>query len=689
MKHLNLLLLLIPLLFLSCNRERSWDAEYAVPLVHGTLNMEDLVDDDVLVMESDSSLRLVYTHNLYTLGMDSLVTIPDTTARKTASLENLDLGTRTIQYRYTLGQIARDAGAAGFFILSSHGSSMVIPPFSGINTGAIPLDATHLFESATFVDGTLELSMTNELPVDLENLDFTITNQKSGNTIISDNIALIGAGQTFTRNYSLAGKTIEGNLVARIQNARTPGSNGQPVPIDTTDAVEINITAKDLEVYEATAVWPSQNLIENQQTITYEIENDVALTKMRVKSGTLTVVTASTLQDSLTTYFVMPGAVRNGQILEYRETIPPAPPGDTVYVEHEFDMSGFVVDFTGKNQDTVNSVYTEFYASIDSTGKQVKLSLEDSIFVYYGLIDLVAEYAEGYFGHYAIDFGPSSNKFELLPGLQVDELDLQDAEVALTVTNSLGAGGTIDVDELVALNQNKGQSLQVQSSVLEQPIVIPPAPQANPLQPSVTRVALEPSSSNILEVLELLPDALRYQGEVVINPLPNSRTLDDFFYDTSEITADLEVSLPLTFSAEGLVLQDTIAVDVASSADLEQVQEAVLTLVTNNKFPLEAKLQLYLVDDISGQITDSLLTTNLTVVEAGEINTSNARVWDARETVTQIPLTRQQLDHLISSSYIIAKAKFSSRPASEHITIYEDYFLRLRLMADFTYRFEQ
>jgi len=74
-------LLFITLIF-SCKKDferPNWDVDLLAPLVKSTLTINDLIPDSVLQVNPDTSLKIVYSDNIFDVDMDSLFTIPDTT----------------------------------------------------------------------------------------------------------------------------------------------------------------------------------------------------------------------------------------------------------------------------------------------------------------------------------------------------------------------------------------------------------------------------------------------------------------------------------------------------------------------------------------------------------------------------------------------------------------------------------
>lgn len=80
-KKASLELIAIALLcFPACRRDPSnWDVDIAAPIATASLKIDDIVPSEYVVANTDSSLKVVYQNSLYSLPLDSLLKLPDTT----------------------------------------------------------------------------------------------------------------------------------------------------------------------------------------------------------------------------------------------------------------------------------------------------------------------------------------------------------------------------------------------------------------------------------------------------------------------------------------------------------------------------------------------------------------------------------------------------------------------------------
>lgn len=77
-----IIILGIVLLTFGCKRSDeslSWNSDYTLPLVHGSLGVKDLIPDSLISLDVDSSIILTYEGKLLNLDLDEILKLPDTT----------------------------------------------------------------------------------------------------------------------------------------------------------------------------------------------------------------------------------------------------------------------------------------------------------------------------------------------------------------------------------------------------------------------------------------------------------------------------------------------------------------------------------------------------------------------------------------------------------------------------------
>lgn len=681
-------IVLLSAVFSSCNRgpesRPSWDVNILAPLLNTSLSIDDLISDSLLLENSDHSVSLVFSNSLYKFSLaDQAIKIPDTTIKAGFSLENLSLANQTLVYPLSLGQMCQQLGLLGQFIIASNGGIFPIPAIENIATGATDIDATQFFESADLQSGFIDMTLKNELPIEISNIVFLIKNKTDQQVLTQDTFLNLLPGQMQTKVIDLSGKHVEGTLVASIIDLDSPGG---VVMIDTSKALIITMVAHDLVVNSAIAIFPAQNLIEEDKETAYQISGGALLNELRIKSGSLVITLTSTIQQESHFEFALPSAKDvYGNFIAISEDLPAAAAGSSSAVIKSFDLSGYTFNLTGIDGSKHNTYYTHLAAGIDSTGELVNISKEDSVLITYALQDIVPEYISGYLGQQIVNIGPDEAMFDGLDKIKSGSIGLASASVNLKITNGVGVLSRLNLYELTASNTLSGKSESLQWDQLNKPLSILPATE-NPFIPALTTFSLDNSNSNIKSLIELLPDKLTYALDIFVNPDGNSSGFNDFTYDSSSLDVSLDITLPLSLVADALVLQDTLDFSLGSQEEGDPViKEGTFSLIAYNGFPFSAVPQLYFYNS-ELQFLDSLFTIPA-VMAPGTLD-DQCLVIEKTKSVFSIPVDEAKMQRLRSAAMVVTRSSFSTEvtgSCNSYLTIYDDYLLDLKLTGSFIF----
>lgn len=675
--------------------KNSWETAVLAPLIHTNLNIENMVADSLLEVNADSSLTIVYRNVIYNFDPNEiLLQVPDTSLESRLSLDSLVLAGQTVSQALTLGAFARQMMATGTpqqqllgaAILAAHGGAPTpMPPITGISTGNVDVDASNLFETATILSGFLDGEITNGFPVDLTNVIFQVKNKYLGDIVLIDTVALIPKNSVVNRVYDLSGKTVEGSLQIKIINLDSPGDTA--VLIDTNDAVLLTFTTRDLEVYEATAIFPTQNLINVQNEVKYQLSGP-ELTYFEVRSGFLRVFITSTIEDTITFDFEIAAATDPfGDTLRVSNKVPPAPPNGSFTVEDTFDLKNYAIDLHGVNGAKFNTFGQHLTARIDSTGRLVNISLEDSIFVSYSLLDMVPHYVRGYLGSDTLEFVDESS-FTFFNQVQSGTLNLESIKANIAIENGMGIDGEIRVNSLVANGVNGSETLN-SAQVIGQSIKIERGIE-NPYSPRNTFIGMDEDNSNMLDLIETLPTAFSYDLQILVNPNGNIWGWNDFAFFDADLNVNLDLELPLSLIANRLILVDTLDFSLELEREqIEKISSGIFNLITYNGFPLNLDFQVYLYEE-NFKFVDSLFA--ITEAQAGQLGPDCRVVQNTRSKLTA-PVSQQDLNDFRSVRKAIVKAEVSNATQlpqcdGQFLKIYNDYNVDLTLTLKLNFLFD-
>ncbi|MCS6917578.1 MAG: hypothetical protein RMK52_00520 [Chitinophagales bacterium] len=685
--HFLLLLAVAAPMLIACRRsiDRSpqWDTELLVPLLYADLSVSDLIPDSLVQVEDDHSLSLVFTSSLYRAGLDELaLEIPDTAISRTVSLQTLALADRSLVYPYSLGALCQQLGPLGLLLIGYNGQFFNVPPLANLSTPDNPVDATALFESAQIESGFLDLTLENGFPLEWSQIVFEIRNQSNQQIVTRDTFLNLLPGTQQTKSINLAGKLVEGKLIARITDMDSPGGY---VLIDTSDAILITLVARELKVSEATAVFPAQNLIDQQQLTTYSLSGGAELNQLHIQSGRLGLrVVSSIAQDCYFEYALPSAKDALGNSIFISKKLDAAPPAGTTEFYQSFDLAGYTFDLSGPQGNLFNTFYSNLVLRVDSTGQLVTLSKTDSIRLVYELVDLKAGYLSGYLGQQILSVGPQETSFSLFPSIRSGTLKLTGAELSLELENGVGVGARLNLYELLASNASKGTSLSLSWTQLGKPLSLAAATD-HPFQAGISSFILNDENSNISELISLLPDRLRYRLDVFLNPFGNSSGYQDFAYSNSYLEARLSAAIPLSLSASDLLLMDTLdfSLTAAESQQTGTIRDGLFQFHVSNGFPLHAGIQVFF-HNADFSVLDSLFASPQQITAAAV--DADCRVQQAASSVLTAVIGEEKMERLRVARKAVIRVVLNtgSSPICPVVRLYDTYRMNLRLTGRFT-----
>lgn len=676
---LGLVCLCLTLVF-ACKRDldTNWDTEYATPIAFADMDLTDLVEDSLIVKKGDHSLDLVYDYRLAVDSIDKYLEVPDTLQEKSITLNKLVLDNRALSDTITLGEI---------YPLSRllNGQTMDLQAFDQTSNQGTDIDITkQFFKQAKFKEGFIDMVLSNDLPVEAEKIVFQLINKLDNQIIIYDSFLNVLPNTSVKSTKSLAGKKIDGILTGIVKRVKTKASSG-PVLIESEKGIRLDLSIRDVELEYATAVFPSQNLIEENQEVQYNLGGS-QLTYMEIKSGFVVMEVYSNVKEELILDYKIPNSSRNfdkTDIVRQTIKVPPAQPGSYSKVIKKFPLDGYQVSYKGKTPDIppfkYNTIYSEFTARMEYTGIERTLSLQDSVYVRFGLVEIKPKVAIGDFGKREFKFD-KKEPIKIFEGVKGD-LSLEDINVYLWFENAFGIEADLTIDNITAVNTRTNKSVQLLSPDLNGTFTLRRATNP-PFKPYIHSIIMNKSNSNIKQFVENIPDRLDSKFSLLVRPR-GSQDYTDFVFDYSRLTANLRLEMPIQFGSNGLELSQLQNFDLLSMKNSDRIKSGVLKLDVQNGYPIEAVCNIEFLDNAGNVLT--------TLFDVGAEQTAMPGITDAQgfvnqptqsQLVAEIPAAKMQI--IRNASKIRIKAKFSTAGGSRY-KIYDSYKFNVKLKGRFVY----
>lgn len=665
----------------------NWDTDMTAPLLKSRIALDDaLRDSSIFQVNSDNSITVVFRDTLIDLSLSDYLVVPDTSFSAKVTLDSISLSTDTLAQDITLGQIARqlrDQGnGLGQTLLDNHGQTLAfLPPVNNLSSDDVAIDASSFFDEADLLTGQIQVQIENQLPVVLRSVTFHLRNNGVlMDTLVRKTMGPINPGQTARDSADLAGKTVESQMAAKLEDIDIDGGFG--IPIDTNDYIRLRIIVKDLSASRATAVFPAQTVINDRSRINYNFGNDLYITRIRARSGDLRIQAESTLQDTIEFIYSLPTCIKNGQPVVVQDRLVPNLQTGIAVADITFSLADYYIDLT-LNGDSVNLFPYHLIGNLLYSGRLSTMDLSDSIDVSYGLYDIVPSYIEGYLGRETFEFKDTLD-LSFFNSISSGYLNLSNPKVEMTIVNSIGVDGEMVVNQMMGLNTRTGQSVGLTGSITSAPTEVRGPKLPNVGQEVVSKILLNRNNSNISAFLSNLPDRILFDLSVLVNKNGNPALKDNFATDLSRLSAFLDIEVPIDGVADQLVLQDTFDINLTEAALPKGITEGTLKLLVENGFPLETKVQVYF-QDMAYTTIDSLFEYGALTVGAGEVDV-NGFVQVPGKTTLNAFLTKDRIDNLRTyGKKAFVRFSLSTRPEWQAIKLYSTYGLDFTIVGDFKY----
>lgn len=669
----------------SCKREFDkprWNTQVLVPIVKSRLTINDILKDtSQFKTEPDKSISLISRKEIFNYTIDSIVSLEAPQFKKTVKLGSLVLSDQTITRRISLGEIALQLKSQGnpignqILLAGQLGFPIPFPGTDDITAGPINIDINQFFKTADLMSGELKITVRNELPLTLTNLQFSINNITPPSNITTQTFTNILPNSSKSNTQDLAGKTLGSIIEASIEDLDIGGGL---VVIDTSDAILVTLTISDIKVYSATAIFPEQEVVNETSNVELLGLSNVELTQTIIRQGTVRADVYSTAEDTVRFTYEIPAAVKNGKAFVFEAVVPPAPPGGTSYALFNTDFSGYTLDLRGIDGLLYNTFYNVLKGKINYTGRIVNLSLDDSLDITLTLVEPKPSYVKGYLGEDELLVGPGEVSVDIFDNISADILNFSSASIDVVIENALGIPAEGSLEQITATNTKKGTSVNLTGTPVNQNFLINPATDGGGFPNAVYSTIDLSTGSNATDLLNVLPNKFSYKGKFKFNPAGNSGTHSDFAYSGVDLKAYLDIKIPLSIIASNFVLSDTAYIKIPE-LKASGIQDGKLNLLVWNGFPYDVKVDMRFYDKNDNQV-DSVLTTD--VIQAASINGSG-KVVESKYSVVPFQLKNSMIYNLANNvTYIKFTARFDTQPVNTHVNIYEDYAIDFKLVGD-------
>ena len=422
-----------------------------------------------------------------------------------------------------------------------------------------------------------------------------------------------------------------------------------------------------------------------EEMIDFEIDSGDRLDSILMKSGILNVQVESEFHHTgfLT---ITSSNVTDPQGDSLVETIPISQDDGNFSTSLDWDLDGY--RFEVEEESGTGYIRVYFNLALINSGADVNAGEQCSIEMNFQ--DLEFSHIYGYIADREVLNESGEVAIDLYDEVaDIINVYFYDPQFNLFVHNSYGLPVEIDLANVEAYSESQGVTTPLTfSNDTMNPFVIG-APTVGAIGSTVTTERyINRETSNIDDILATSPNQFTFN--VIANTgVPGADPVDqNFVLDTSKMTIEAEVVLPMWLKTDGYTLEDTVDLDLEGAlGDLAFIDTARLRMKSYNEWPLSIEVQVYFMDD-TYTVIDSMFSGETVILDAAQVDQDGVVVEDLLDSLTvDVGYTGSDLMELDQTRHALIKARaITTSDGTEYVKFYNDYTLEFKFsaFADFT-----
>lgn len=430
------------------------------------------------------------------------------------------------------------------------------------------------------------------------------------------------------------------------------------------------------------ALQPGVPFYDTSTVTRYNLQS-IQLTYLEVRSSLFTVEMENLTGTQILIEYTIPSATdENGDTFKLARLIPA-----NSELEENFDLNGYRLNLRGRRNASYNTMISSVKVMVDpALSAPYTLRAGEGFRVKNTFKRIVPQYARGYFGSVNSN-ASASEAFDLLTAVSYDRIDITEFNVKMIIDNGVGADLGLTIEELGSVNQGNATTALLAHPIIGSKQLLSRAiflgenmdPPVKHIQKSYE---FNEDNSNLDALIEVNPTHLFYDVNIDINPLGNITLGNDFVFFGHNLSAVMQVDIPIKLGVEGLVLTDTFDFLFEEPNPEEGsglINSGYLNLYLINGYPLGAEIALEVLNEQSEVIGE--LAPGGSSIGAAHVN-SIGKVIQPISSVIKMPVDQAKIAMLKEGRMIKMTARLSSTDGGI-IHLYDNHVIKFSLVADF------
>lgn len=405
---------------------------------------------------------------------------------------------------------------------------------------------------------------------------------------------------------------------------------------------------------------------------------DVELTYAEIRDSKINVFLENTIDKPVLFTYSIYSATLLGDTFSIEERVEA---NDTLH--RSFNLNGYALDLRGEDGAGYNTVVTFIQAMIhpDETQNH-QFQAGDQFNIQNTVTNVIPEYVVGYFGSQKAAFN-EVEAVDIFNTIPFEKLNITDFKVDMTIDNGIGADLRLVVNNLSSANN--GISVALDHELIGSPLNFTRAinlyDRANPVKHIQRKVLFTDENSNLDALLENRPEQFFADLFVEVNPLGNVSLGNDFAYYGHNLSASIDLDVPLIVGARGLFLQDTFKFKYNAPSGQNQadrINSGSLNFILDNGYAVDARVQFFLLDSLGNQL-DSLLMAPYWI--NGGVESADGLTVTPARSIMEIPVNQTKISLMEMASDIRFEALLNTT-GIDSIHVRTDQKIDFKVVAD-------
>jgi hypothetical protein len=532
-----------------------------------------------------------------------------------------------------------------------------IPAFSTTTNVTNNLAQQTAFQTVTLASGTISLTVTNNFPFAIDKLSVDLLNQDGTpitTILIPENGVAIAAGSSATGTADLTGKTMSNFLAYKIGKLNSPSGIAAGTPIVPGATMDVQVSTSNMKVKSGKVKINKQSLAGDNIIASVATGNAAQkLTEVTFNSAQLNYTITAPIDMELSLTF--PTMLQNGApVTKIIDVTGNAAAKGTINLANAIgDLSSIVAQPYNQLPITVG-------VSVKPSVGFVTINSTDVININASFANIQIGGAKGQFGSFDIDVPPTTQNLGADFGyLSADSKKLLFANPSLKLQYVNSFGMPIAANLLMTatgiLPGTESLGLAADGGKVKFNFAYPKVAAAGtPAQLVKDSVVLNKNTSNIVNFMGILPSKIASSGKVSMN---STGPEVNYFTADSRIKLGIEMDIPLKFSAENLIVRDTVTSfsGVLKASQVQYVDYVAMDVQYKTRLPLGVTVDLATL--VKGVITP--VVTGILLPSADAID-ADGKVTAAKTGTFEVKLTAAQLSQLSDAPKVVLVAKIKT-----------------------------